>query len=126
MQEFDVIVKRLQDKANLNANRYNLGRTSRLLSEHVGGLMCSFFGPDLSGRLSLSEFALFLDNLHLQLVRLEFEHYLPNDSGMIPGVDFARSLVTAAEMMWVDELLNKVCAGVRCAGTGIGVPTPCA
>ncbi|KAG1657849.1 hypothetical protein FOA52_002028 [Chlamydomonas sp. UWO 241] len=107
-REFDVIVKRLQDKANLQVNKYALGRQNRLLSDHVGGLMAAFFGLDLSQKLSLAQFALFLDNLHLKLIKLEFEHYMPNDDGCIPGIDFARALVTAADMMAVDELLNKV------------------
>jgi hypothetical protein len=37
-------------------------------------------------------------------VKLEFEHYMPSDAGCIPGIDFARSIVTAADMMVVDEV----------------------
>ncbi len=49
-----------------------------------------------------------LPSTQLQLVHLEFEHYLPDASGAIPGIDFARSLVTAADNHRVEELLNRV------------------
>eukprot|EP00798_Chlamydomonas_sp_ICE-L_P021031 gene21031-27900_t len=41
------------------------------------GLFHTFFGKDLNGRLKLRKFSTFLNDLHEELVHLEFCHYLP-------------------------------------------------
>ncbi len=42
------------------------------------GLLVAFFGPDQKGLLRIKDFSAFLERLHEEVVRLEFEHYLPD------------------------------------------------
>ena len=46
----------------------------------AGGLLVSFFGLDQKGKLSLKSFRAFLGELHDELIKLEFQHYLPDVS----------------------------------------------
>lgn len=45
------------------------------------GLLVSFFGPDQSGKLGLKEFKAFLSALNEELLKLEFQHYMPDVRG---------------------------------------------
>lgn len=107
--EFDAIMKLLQIKARTHSFRHS---TTQAGVCGNSGLIASFFGPDLKGRLQPRQFLDFLVTLRRELIKLEFQHYQPDEHHLIPGLDFARSLVVAADMNHVEGLLNQV---QRCA-----------
>ena len=109
--EFAAVLRLLQD-------RYQFHPRSRSHSHHPrsteagqgkpSGLLISFFGKDQKGLLSVKDFKTFLNDLHEEVVRLEFEHYLPDAKNTIPGIDFARSLVAPCRSAHVETLLDRV------------------
>ncbi|KAF5839580.1 hypothetical protein DUNSADRAFT_455 [Dunaliella salina] len=101
-EEFTVILDHLRNMANLSKS--SLKRSGK---EQASGLLISFFGPDLKGHLKLPTFIDFLRKLHNDLVELEFLHYDVGQTGSIPGIDFARSLVACSDIRAVDALLDK-------------------
>lgn len=65
--------------------------------------------PNPPSRLGIRAF---LNQLHSDVVRLEFAHYDSNGDGFIKGIDFANSIAAAADVQSVDEFLDRVRAGV--------------
>jgi hypothetical protein len=67
-----------------------------------------FFGESSSSKLHLPKFRAHLQALHTNIVAAEFRHYDESGRGYISGTDFARSIVTPADVRRVDHLLDKV------------------
>ena len=45
--------------------------------------------------------------MHVELLRLEFEHYDIDEDEEITGLDFARSIASYADLAGVDKLLDR-------------------
>ena len=108
--EFAAVLRLLQERHQSHNPR--LSQSSRSSGgqddEKASGLLVAFFGHDQKGTLAVEAFKTFLAQLHKEVVRLEFEHYLPDDKNTILGVDFARSLAASCHTNHVDTLLDRI------------------
>ncbi|KAL6903658.1 hypothetical protein ACP4OV_004471 [Aristida adscensionis] len=73
-----------------------------------GGLVEYFFGNDGNEPLHYDKFSRFLNELHDEIIRLEFSHYDVKSSKTIPVKDFALSMVASADMNHINKLLDRV------------------
>ncbi|XP_062226095.1 calcium uptake protein, mitochondrial-like [Phragmites australis] len=73
-----------------------------------GGLVEYFFGNDGNEPLHYDKFSKFLNELHDEIIRLEFSHYDVKSSKTIPAKDFAMSMVASADMNHINKLLDRV------------------
>jgi len=73
-----------------------------------GGLVEYFFGKDGKGHLQLRDFEEFVRDLHKEITRLEFLHYDHQECGTISARDFALSMVAAADVIRVNQYLDRV------------------
>ncbi|KAL8094660.1 hypothetical protein AgCh_036260 [Apium graveolens] len=73
-----------------------------------GGLLEYFFGKDGKACLEHGRFVKFLEDLHEEILRLEFRHYDYNSRGAISAKDFALSMVASADMKHIDKFLDIV------------------
>ncbi|XP_062184638.1 calcium uptake protein, mitochondrial-like isoform X2 [Phragmites australis] len=73
-----------------------------------GGLVDYFFGNDGNEPLRHDKFSKFLNELHDEIIRLEFSHYDVKSSKTIPAKDFALSMVASADMNHINKLLDRV------------------
>jgi Ca2+-binding EF-hand superfamily protein len=121
IDEFNVIMRLMTKRAHMHSNQKGsiFGRSKLIkteggsggkVSEEVsaGSLLVSFFGKDGKGKMSLRTFKSFLGELHDELIKLEFRHYMPDEDKCIPGIDFARSLAASASLTQVYTLLDKI------------------
>ncbi|XP_019236576.1 PREDICTED: calcium uptake protein 1, mitochondrial-like isoform X2 [Nicotiana attenuata] len=85
-------------------------RGGRNLGGHVenGGLLQDFFGEDGKKRLQYDRFVRFLRDLHEEMLKLEFAHYDYKFQGTILAKDFALSMVAAADLKYLNKLLDRV------------------
>ncbi|GJT86852.1 calcium uptake protein, mitochondrial-like protein, partial [Tanacetum coccineum] len=72
------------------------------------GLLEYFFGKDGKSRLPHEKFVQFLNDLHNEILSLEFSHYDYKSRGTISAKDFALSMVASADMKHIDKFLDRV------------------
>lgn len=85
-------------------------RTGLKVNDSVenGGLLEYFFGKDGKGCLKLDKFVIFMQDLHDEILRLEFDHYDYKSRKTISAKDFALSMVASADMSHLGKLLERV------------------
>lgn len=112
--EFDVILTELERRAGIQPNFHarpgKHDSTGGAAKQGPGNVARALFGSDLKKQLDLKRFKAFLNQLHSDMVRLEFAHYDSNGDGRIRGIDFANSIAAAADLTRVDEFLDKAAA----------------
>ncbi|GAX83915.1 hypothetical protein CEUSTIGMA_g11339.t1 [Chlamydomonas eustigma] len=120
IDEFNVIMRLMNKRAHMHSNQKGsiFGRSKLIKAEYsgkdleevsAGSLLVSFFGEDGKGKMLLKTFKSFLGKLHDELIKLEFQHYMPDDEdNCIPGIDFARSLAASASLTQVYTLLDRI------------------
>nr|GEY59881.1 calcium uptake protein 1, mitochondrial-like [Tanacetum cinerariifolium] len=67
-----------------------------------------FFGKDGKSRLPHEKFVQFLNDLHNEILSLEFSHYDYKSRGTISAKDFALSMVASADMKHINKFLDRV------------------
>nr|GEY59880.1 calcium uptake protein, mitochondrial-like [Tanacetum cinerariifolium] len=72
------------------------------------GLFEYFFGKDGKSRLPHEKFVQFLNDLHNEILSLEFSHYDYKSRGTISAKDFALSMVASADMKHINKFLDRV------------------
>ncbi|KAI5071473.1 hypothetical protein GOP47_0013724 [Adiantum capillus-veneris] len=77
-------------------------------SSENNSLLKYLFGSDGKRVLQYKEFIQFLEELHDEILRLEFSHYDCKQQGHIPAQDFASSMVAAASMSNISKYLRRV------------------
>lgn len=110
MEEFKRVIQLMRGK-----NKEKICQSGALLptrrsldsSENIK-LLKYLFGNDGKKVLQYQDFILFLEDLHKEILRLEFSHYDCKQQGHIPVQDFGSSMVSAASMSNISKYLTRV------------------
>jgi calcium uptake protein 1, mitochondrial len=105
--EFQSLLDSVQARAKVRPTA-TLRRSAADPTTGHAGLVTGFFGADRSKTLTLPQLQEFIDQLRVELMRLEFDFYDWKQRGAIIGRDFAHSVVCWARLKHVDGYLDKV------------------
>lgn len=110
IDEFKKVMTLMRAHNRQGAHHSDGLRGGRNLGGHVenGGLLQEFFGEDGKKRLQYDRFVQFLRDLHEEILKLEFAHYDYKFRGTISAKDFALSMVAAADLKYLNKLLDRV------------------
>ncbi|XP_018633558.1 calcium uptake protein, mitochondrial isoform X3 [Nicotiana tomentosiformis] len=110
IDEFKKVMTLMRTHNRQGAHHSDGLRGGRNLGGHVenGGLLQDFFGEDGKKRLQYDRFVRFLRDLHEEMLKLEFAHYDYKFRGTISAKDFALSMVAAADLKYLNKLLDRV------------------
>ncbi|MCO5571298.1 hypothetical protein L7F22_025036 [Adiantum nelumboides] len=110
LPEFQKVVHLMREK-----NKEKIFQSGALLptrrsldSPENNNLLKYLFGSDGKHVLQYKDFILFLEELHEEILRLEFSHYDCKRQGSISAQDFASSMVAAASMSNIGKYLRRV------------------
>ncbi|KAL2635960.1 hypothetical protein R1flu_007439 [Riccia fluitans] len=109
-EEFKMVMSRMRESTRQGLAQRNGHRPGLKITTSVenGGLVDLFFGPDGTKLFRHEDFKKFLHELHEEIIRLEFSHYDLNDQGTISAQDFGLSMIAAADLTSLSELLGRV------------------
>ncbi|BAT78135.1 Calcium uptake protein [Vigna angularis] len=109
-EEFKKVMQSMRSHTRLGVHHGDGRRTGRKSNASVenGGLVEYLFGKDGRGRLKHDKFVQFIRDLHDEIVRLEFAHYNYKSRKTISAKDFARSIVSSADLSHLGRLLELV------------------
>jgi Ca2+-binding EF-hand superfamily protein len=108
-EEFEALTAVLKQRSRKTAGA-GAGRTGLHVdtSEDDTGLMLHFFGENGQKKLDLAAFNAFLEGLHAEIDRLEFQHYDPQGTGYMTGRDFAHSMIASVGLHQIHHYLSVV------------------
>nr|XP_043606466.1 calcium uptake protein, mitochondrial [Erigeron canadensis] len=109
-EEFKKVMALMRGHNRQGAFQKNGLRTGHRVGGHVenGGLVEYFFGEDGNQRLQHEKFVQFLQDLHHEMIWLEFSHYDFKSSGTISAKDFVLSMVASGDIRHLGRLLDRV------------------
>ncbi|KAM7275751.1 hypothetical protein ACFE04_017617 [Oxalis oulophora] len=109
-EEFKKVMALMRAQNRQGACHRHGRRTGLKLNGAVenGGLVPYFFGKDGKTRLQHDKFIQFMRDWHDELLTLEFAHYDYKEQGSISAKDFALSIVAAADISHLRQLLKRV------------------
>eukprot|EP00882_Tetradesmus_deserticola_P020479 GHRQ01022126.1.p1 GENE.GHRQ01022126.1~~GHRQ01022126.1.p1 ORF type:complete len:497 (+),score=187.27 GHRQ01022126.1:565-2055(+) len=105
-QEFRQVLAQLERRAGIQQGPHSRAGKHPVVDRDQPELVHRIF-QDAGAGVHLNKFRAFLQTLQEGMLRLEFAHYDTTGKGIMTGADFANSLVTAADVRRVDELLDK-------------------
>ncbi|KAM7256603.1 hypothetical protein ACFE04_012344 [Oxalis oulophora] len=109
-EEFKKVMAMMRTQNRQGASHRDGLRTGLKVTGTVenGGLVEYFFGKDGNTRLHHDKFVQFMRDLQDEILTLEFTHYDYKSQGTILAKDFALSMVAAADMSHLSQLLDRV------------------
>eukprot|EP00250_Pteridium_aquilinum_P014297 c21899_g1_i2 orf=182-1417(+) len=110
IKEFQNVMHLMREKNKekiLQSGGYLSTRRSLHSTENIN-LLKYLFGSDGERVLPYQDFIQFLEELHKEILRLEFSHYDCNQQGSIPVQDFGSSMIAAASISNISRYLRRV------------------
>lgn len=90
-------------------NRMGLAeRKSKARVDQCTGLLHYFFGPRGDKGLGFNEFRKFMEELQLQVLKLEFYQFDVDDKETISMKDFAKAVISYAKTTDLDEYVKRI------------------
>ncbi|KAH7439595.1 hypothetical protein KP509_04G067900 [Ceratopteris richardii] len=110
LAEFKKVMQLMREKNKekiVRSGSYLPTRRSLDSSEN-NKLLKYLFGSDGKRVLQYQDFIQFLEELHNEILRLEFAHYDCKQLGSIPAQDFGSSIIASASMSYIRRYLTRV------------------
>ncbi|KAL4564055.1 hypothetical protein LXL04_028105 [Taraxacum kok-saghyz] len=108
-EEFKKVMALMRSQHRQGSRHRDGLRTGLKVSTPVenGGLLEYFFGKNGKSCLPHGKFVQFLNDLHNEILSLEFAHYDYTSRGTISARDFALSMVASADMSHINKFLDR-------------------